>query len=67
MERLNDRTTLYSPNEAKELFKILRKKGIIVDKGRATGNLWSKDHKQNLAWMERDFQGNWAVEMLIID
>jgi uncharacterized phage-like protein YoqJ len=68
MERISDTITVYKEKEAKLLFKILRKKGFIVDKGRGTGNIYSAGRKTKLAWMIRDLvrgdKGTWIIELL---
>ena len=53
---------VYTPSEAKLLFRLLRKKGLIVSKGKNTGNIYSQDYQRKLAWMIKDTIGNWIIE-----
>jgi hypothetical protein len=55
---------IYSPSQALLLFKILRKKGYVINKGRTIGTIWNAAHTVKRAWMLRDLQGNWMVQML---
>jgi hypothetical protein len=68
MEKVTNTITVYTEPEAKLLFKILRKKGFIVSKGRCTGNIYSAGYKRCLAWMSRDLikgdAGTWTIELL---
>jgi DNA primase len=59
----DDKLKVYTEKEAEILFNKLRKFGLTVDKGRSTGNIYSRDRKK-LAWMIKDFQNNWIIEKL---
>lgn len=56
--------TVYPVSEAKKLFKRCRNRGLIVDLGKATGNIWSSDRKRKLAWLVKDRCDNWIIEKL---
>lgn len=50
--------------DAKFLFKTLRAKGAIVDKGRSTGNIYNHDRSVKLISITKNFKNQWGLEIL---
>lgn len=50
--------------DAKFLFKALKARGAIVDKGRSTGNIYNHDRTVKLIWMIKDSKNQWCLEIL---
>lgn len=54
---------VYSSERAKALFRVLRMRGMRVDLGDNTGNIYSKDGRK-LTWMTKDRLNNWIIEKI---